>query len=200
MIVLGLTGGIGMGKSAVTKVLQSKDIPVWDADKAVADLYEKDSGMWYLHGRTFRDLVQCRSKEEARDRVLDNPDFISLLGAAAAPFMIQQAKTFIADMKAAKKKLVVLDVPLLFESNWHKLLPIDATVTVSCSIENQAERVLARPGMHRNWFATVLANQMADFERRELATFIIDTNGELDSTPPQVEAVLLLAKNLSPQP
>lgn len=195
MITLGLTGGIGMGKSAVTSYLLSKNIPVWDADKAAADLYEPNSGLWYLHGREFRELVACQDKAEARARVEQDSTYLSVLSAAAAPFLLKQATTFITDMRRLNKPIVVLDVPLLFESDWDKQLKLDVTVTVSCNAPTQFERVLKRPGMTRTVLANVIANQMSDYERRERATFIIDTGGEIEHTYKQAEAVVLLANN-----
>lgn len=194
MIVLGLTGGIGMGKSAVTRNLPI-GIPVFDADKAVADLYEAKGGVWTYHGRDFRNALGIKTKQDAIDLVLKDPAYMKLFAQVAHPFLIKQASTFIADMKLVHKKMIVLDVPLLFEMGWDKILPINATVTVSCPIDVQMERVLARPGMNRQRFANVIAQQLSDDERREKADFIVDTGGDLEDTVRQVEAVLLLAKN-----
>lgn len=200
MIVLGLTGGIGMGKSAVTKRLPSS-IPVFDADKAVADLYEPLSkgGVWTYHGRDYRKAAGItRGKDEAIRMVMQDPAYMKLFAQIAHPFLIKQALTFIADNRHMKREFILLDVPLLFEMGWDKLLPIDVTITVSCPIHMQLERVLARPGMDRQRFANVIAQQLSDDERREKADFIVDTSGELEDTARQVEAVLLLAKNYRP--
>lgn len=197
MIVIGLTGGIGMGKSAVTKRLPI-DIPVFDADAAVADLYIDKGGVWTYHGRDFRNSLGIKSKQDAIDRVLFDPAYMKLFAQAAHPYMLKQASTFIADAKRAGRNMAVLDVPLLFELGWEKLLPINVTVTVSCQFDIQMERVLSRPNMDQRRFANVLVHQLSDDARREKADFIVDTGGEMEDTVRQVDAVLLLAKNYRP--
>lgn len=197
MIILGLTGGIGMGKSAVTKQLQAKHIPVWDADQAVADLYGgTKSGVWCYHRRDFQKQIGCSTKEEARSLVEKNPAFLTYLGQAAAPFLLKQATTFVTDQRySMRRDIIALDIPLLFEAGWDKLIPFTRIVTVSCPLSDQQDRVLARPGMTLNKFATILDNQLSDDERREKSDFVIDTSGTLEHTEAQVEAVLLLIKN-----
>lgn len=197
MIVLGLTGGMATGKSTITKYLQSKDIWVWDYDQAVADLYEKsDSGIWYLHSREFKEIIGYKSKREVKDVLRTVPSAIHIIARAAEPFLKIQANTFIKDAKLAKRDIVVIDMPMLFEARWHKTMPIAGTIATSCPFSVQYERIYDRSIHTMNDVGPMIASQLTDEERREKATFIINTNCDLQDTYNQVDAALLLAKNL----
>jgi dephospho-CoA kinase len=173
--VIGLTGGIGMGKSTVARVFARARIPVHDADAAVHALYAKGGAAVPAIAR----LVPEAVREGAVDRGLlgraafADPALLGRLEAAIHPLVMRAQRAFIARSRRARARAVVLDIPLLFETRADRRL--DAVVVVSAPASVQRARVLARPGMTETKLAAILARQMPDAEKRRRADVLIPT-------------------------
>lgn len=194
--VLGLTGSIGMGKSAVLAMFGDFGVPVLNADQLVHDLYAKDGAAVAPVAKRF----PAAEKDSTIDRptlaglVLDDPAAMGELEAIIHP-MVRTAQTaFIDRLRKNGAPLVVLEIPLLFETGAEARL--DATAVVSAPYDVQRARVLARSGMTAEKFEAILARQMPDAQKRARADFIIDTGQTLEKTQNDVEN--LIAELASP--
>jgi len=178
--ILGLTGSIGMGKSAVADMFTASGVPVFDADAAV-HLLQGPGGALVpaieeaFPGTTGRGGVD---RQKLGAAVLGNRSELARLEAIVHPAVAAMRKAFLAEH--ADKPLVVFDVPLLFEKVGTST--VDAVAVVSAPAELQRARVLARPGMTADKFAAILALQVPDAEKRALADYVIDTGVSLEET------------------
>jgi dephospho-CoA kinase len=188
MFVLGLTGSIGMGKSTVAAMFRAEGVPVHDADAVVHTLYEGEAApvIEAAFPGTTRDGVVDRGLLAAR--VLDNPAALARIEAIVHPLVAASRDTFLTEAEKRGARLVVLDVPLLFETGGDRT--VDAVVLVTAPEAVQKERVSRRPGMTPERLGVILARQRPDAEKRAGAHFIIDTGGELAATARQVRAIL----------
>ncbi len=194
MIVLGLTGSIGMGKSTVAGFFAACGVPVYDADAAVHRLYAGDAVP--LIEAAFPGTTQDGMVDRGRlaARVVGDPAALKRLEAIVHPLVRRAQEQFLADAEAAGAPVAVLDIPLLFETGGD--VHCDAVVVVSAPAETQAARVMGRPGMTEEKFTGLLAKQMSDAEKRRRADFVVDTSMDFDSTRAQVRAILLKAATL----
>jgi len=194
MIVLGLTGSIGMGKSTVGEFFAESGVPVYDADAAVHRLYAADAVplIEVAFPGTVQDGVVDRTRLGAQ--VVGDPEALRRLEAIVHPLVRRAEQQFLAQAEAAGAPVAVLDIPLLFETGGEKRC--DAVVVVSAPAEIQRSRVMARPGMTEEKFSGLLGKQMSDAEKRRRADFVVDTSQDFDSTRAQVRAILLKAANL----
>jgi dephospho-CoA kinase len=190
MIVLGLTGSIGMGKSTTAQMFREAGVPVWDADAAVHQLYAEGGAAVAPIGQSFPGAV--------RNGVVDRAALSELLKTDAAawkrleaivhPLTRASQQAFLRKHLDAGAKTVVLDIPLLMETGQDNFM--DAVVVVSAPAEVQRARVLARPGMTAQRFEAILGKQTPDAEKRRRADFVINTALGLDEARRQVRAVL----------
>jgi len=188
MLVVGLTGSVGMGKSTTAGMFAAAGIPVHDADAAVHRLYagpavgpvEAAFPGVSEHGRIVR--------ERLATRVLSDPAALGRLEAIVHPLVREAEAAFIQERRAAGHRVVLLDIPLLFEAG--RAGDMDVVVVVSASAEVQRARVLARPGMTEAKFAALLARQLPDAEKRRRAHVAIDTGHGLEPARQQVEALV----------
>lgn len=190
MIVLGLTGSIGMGKSTVGAMFAEAGAPVFDSDAAVHALYAPGGAAVAAVEAAFPGVIAAGAIDRAAlsARVLGDEAAIRRLEAIVHPLVGRARRAFLNQHRAAGTAIVVLDIPLLFEGpGAHKLEKI---VVVSAPAAVQRDRVLARPGMSAAKFEAILARQVPDAEKRARADFVIDTGGGLDATRAQVRAVL----------
>ncbi|PSJ62144.1 dephospho-CoA kinase [Pseudaminobacter soli (ex Li et al. 2025)] len=180
MIVLGLTGSIGMGKSTAAKMFAEAGVPVHDSDEAVHRLYAGVAAplVEAAFPGTVRDGVVDRAL--LAGYVLGKPEALKKLEAIIHPLVRADADAFLARHRAAGAPLAVLDIPLLFETGGRDR--VDKVVVVSAPADVQRERVLSRPGMTEEKFAIILSRQVPDAEKRSRADFVIDTGGELSET------------------
>jgi dephospho-CoA kinase len=194
MIVLGLTGSIGMGKSTVGEFFAESGVPVYDADAAVHRLYAGEAVplIEAAFPGTTRDGTVDRARLAAH--VVGDPAALGRLEAIVHPLVRRAEERFLADADAAGAAVAVLDIPLLLETGGDKRC--DAVVVVSAPAQTQRARVMGRPGMTQEKFAGLLAKQMPDAEKRRRADFVVDTGQDFDSTRAQVRAILLKAANL----
>src|SRR6516162_6799105 len=174
MWILGLTGSIGMGKSTTAKLFAEAGVPVYDADAAVHQLYEGEAAPAIeaaFPGTTANGKVE-RAKLSAR--VVGDAVAMKQLEQIVHPMLGASREKFFADAEAANAPVVVLDIPLLFETGGEKR--VDAVVVVTTSPELQRERVLARGTMTSETLDSILARQMPDAEKRKRADFVVDTS------------------------
>jgi dephospho-CoA kinase len=188
MIVLGLTGSIGMGKSTTAKMFADAGIPVHDSDEAVHRLYAGAAAplVEKAFPGTVKDGVVDRTALAAK--VLGNPSALKMLESIIHPLVRADADAFLARHRAAGAPLAVLDIPLLFETGGRDR--VDKVVVVSAPAEIQRERVLARPGMSAEKFENILARQVPDAEKRQRADFVVDTGQGLEVARQAVEQIV----------
>jgi len=192
MIMLGLTGSIGMGKSTVAAMFADEGVPVFDADAVVHRLQGKGGRLVpeieaLFPGTTGADGVD---RARLRNAVLGDSAAWKRLEALVHPAVGEERATFLDEHRDAP--LVVLDVPLLFETGGEAR--IDKVAVVSAPADIQRARVLARPGMVASRLDEILARQMPDAEKRARADFVIPTGGTLDETRAAVRAVIACLK------
>lgn len=179
MLVLGLTGSIGMGKSTTARFFAEAGVPVHDADAAVHRLYENEAV-----GRieaAFPGTTRAGRVDRTRlsAQVVGDPDAIRRLEAIVHPLVRESETRFLTEAAGRGARVVVLDIPLLFETGGERR--VDAVVVVSAPPEVQRARVLARAGMTDEKLATLLARQTADSEKRARAHFIVDSSQSFDA-------------------
>lgn len=197
MITVGLTGSIGMGKSTTAAMFAAEGVPVYDADAEVHALYAKGGAAVEPVGAAFPGVVVDGAIDRTllSQRVVGKPDEMKRLEAIVHPLVGQSRVGFFEKAVAAGADIVILDIPLLFETGGETRM--DAVVVVSAPADVQRQRVLARPGMDEAKLDAILARQMADAEKRARAHFVIDTGQGLDHARAQVREVLRVLRDPS---
>lgn len=190
MIVLGLTGSIGMGKSTTARLFAEAGVPVHDSDEAVHRLYAGEAAQLVeaIFPGTVVDGVVDRT--QLARRVLGDPAAIRKLEGLIHPLVRADAEAFLARQREAGAPLALLDIPLLFETGGRNR--VDKVVVVTAPADIQRERVLARPGMTEEKFSAILAKQVPDAEKQKLADFIIDTGSGIE--PARAAVLQIVAK------
>lgn len=186
--VLGLTGSIGMGKSATAAIFREAGVPVHDADACVHALYRGKAAP--LIEAEFPGVVADGIVDRAAlsRRVLGQADRIAALEAIVHPLVREERRRLLVAAAAARAPVAVLDIPLLFETGGEA--DCDAVLVVTAPAEVQRRRVLARPGMTEQKFEAILARQMPDPEKRRRAHFIVDTGRGVPAAQAQVRGIL----------
>jgi dephospho-CoA kinase len=188
MIILGLTGSIAMGKSTTAKLFAEAGVPVYDADATVHRLYEGEAAPAIeaaFPGTTVDGKVD-RARLSAR--VVNDPAAIKRLEGIVHPMLGASRQKFLLDAEQSGAPVVVVDVPLLFETGGEKR--VDAVVVVTTSPDIQRERVLTRANMTPEMLATVLTRQLPDAEKRKRADFVVDTSHGLDPVRARIRDIL----------
>lgn len=188
MIVLGLTGSIGMGKSTVAAMFAEEGVPVFDSDAVVHRLQGPDGALVeeiesHFPGTTGKSGVDRTSLAEA---VLGDTEKLRRLESLIHPAVAREREAFLEANRDSP--VVVLDIPLLFEKVGTGL--VDKVAVVSAAAEVQRARVLARPGMTEAKFERILGHQMPDEEKRKCADFVIPTGGDFEETRQAVRRIL----------
>lgn len=188
MLIIGLTGSIGMGKSTAAKRFAEQGIAVFDADAAVHRLYENEAvaPIEAAFPGTTEGGVVDRSKLAAA--LKGDKTRIKALEAIVHPLVRKAREDFLEEQTRAGANMVVLEIPLLFETGSQD--DVDVTVVVSAPEEVQRERVLARPGMTREKLDSLLANQMPDAEKRKRADFVVDTSADIEHTWREIDKLV----------
>jgi dephospho-CoA kinase len=189
MVILGLTGSIGMGKSATAALFRARGVPVHDSDASVHALYA---------GRA-APLIEAAFPGTVRDGVVDRAVLgdraaLKRLEAIVHPLVAEERDAFLRQCAKDNQPVVVLDIPLLFEIGGTAM--VDAVVVVTAPESVQKSRVLARPGMTPETFAAIVAKQIPDREKRARAHFIIDTSRGFEAADRQVDSLLRAAAYL----
>lgn len=188
--IIGLTGSIAMGKTETARMFKELGVPVFDADAAVHDLYQKNGGAVAPVSAAFPDAQVNGAIDRARlsELVLGDPAAIKKLEKIVHPLVRQMRLGFIEKANRAGEKTVVVDVPLLFEAGYDE--SVDVIVVVSAPAEIQRERALARPGMTAEKFKQILKNQIPDEEKRRRADYVVDSSRGLDHAFSQVKQIV----------
>jgi dephospho-CoA kinase len=193
MFILGLTGSIAMGKSTTAKLFAEEGVPVHDADAAVHRLYESEAAPSIeaaFPGTTKEGRVD---RAALRERIAGDAEALKFLESIVHPLVGQVRDRFLADAKAEGAKVVLLDIPLLFETGGENR--VDAVVVVSAPAKAQQARMKER-GIGPEQLAALLDRQMPDAEKRRRADFVVDTSGGIESAREQVRAILKAVANM----
>jgi len=188
MIVLGLTGSIGMGKSTTAKLFAEAGVPVYDADATVHKVYEGEAVPAIeaaFPGATADGKVD-RARLSAQ--VVNDPTAIKRLEGIVHPMLRAYHQKFLDDAEQSGAPVAVVDVPLLYETGGEKR--VDAVVVVTTTPEIQRERILARANMTQEMLDTILARQLPDAEKRKRADFVVDTSHGLDPVRARIRDIL----------
>jgi len=188
MIILGLTGSIGMGKSTTAKLFAEAGVPVYDADATVHQLYEGEAApaIEAAFPGTTADGKVDRQKLSAC--VVHDPAAMKQLEQIVHPMLGASRQRFFQDAEQAGAPVTVVDVPLLYETGGEKR--VDAVVVVTTSPENQRARIMARGTMTPEALDSILARQLPDAEKRKRADFVVDTSHGLDPVRAQIRDIL----------
>lgn len=188
MLLIGLTGSIGMGKSTVARRFLALGVPVIDADALVHELY-RGAAVAPIEaafpGATGDGTVD---RQKLGAVLLGDPTGFKRLEAIVHPLVFQAERTALADAKRSGAMLAVLEIPLLFETQG--ATRVDVTVVVSAPAAAQRARVMARPGMTEEKFAQILSRQMPDAEKRRRATYVVDTGTAITDTEAQIDRIV----------
>ena len=197
MVILGLTGSIGMGKSTTAKLFAEAGVPVYDADATVHMLYEGQAAPAIeaaFPGATVDGKVD-RNRLSAR--VVHDPAAIKRLEAIVHPMLGASRQKFLHDAEQSGAPVAVVDVPLLFETGGEHR--VDAVVVVTTTPEIQRRRILERPNMTEEKLDAILARQMPDAEKRKRANFVVDTSHGLDPVRARIRDILDEAVKMAPR-
>ncbi|TFL17549.1 dephospho-CoA kinase [Jannaschia formosa] len=184
MIVLGLTGSIGMGKTTTAALFAARGVPVWDADAAVHRLYAPGGAAVAPLAEAFPQAVRDGTVDRAalREAIASDPASLKRVEAIVHPLVAADRAGF---LEAADAPIVLLDIPLLFETGF----PVDHSIVVTAPPEVQRARVLARGTMTEAAFEDILTRQMPDAEKRARADYVIETTTP-EAAAAQVDAIL----------
>lgn len=190
MLLVGLTGSIGMGKSETAKMFRDAGLPVYDADAAVHALYDVGGAAVEPIGEAFPGVVRngAIDRDALSKFVVGDADAMKRLEAIIHPLVGKAQLDWLLDAERGGATMVILDIPLLFETGGEAR--VDVIVVVSAPFETQKKRVLERPGMTEEKFLGILERQTPDAEKRERADYVIDTNQGLDHARAQVADVI----------
>jgi dephospho-CoA kinase len=198
MFILGLTGSIGMGKSATAKMFAEEGVPVHDADAAVHRLYEGEAASAIeaaFPGTTANGKVD---REKLGRRVLGDKAAIVRLEQIVHPLVRAGEDRFLAEAARNGAKVALLDIPLLYETGGEARC--DAVVVVSAPADMQRARALERPGMSEDKLTAILGKQMPDAEKRARADFVVDTSRGFDAARAQVRDILARVARMQKRP
>lgn len=192
MIVLGLTGSIGMGKTTTAAMFEAAGVPVLDADETVHRLYRGKAAP--LVEAEFPGTVTggVVDRDRLSARVLGDAAALKRLEAIVHPLVRAEQQQFLDHHRARGTPIVLLDIPLLYETGGNGR--VDKVVVVTAPAEVQRERVLKRPGMTEQKFEAILAKQVPDAEKRERADFVIDTGAGLEPAEAAVRQIIAMLR------
>jgi dephospho-CoA kinase len=188
MLLLGLTGSIGMGKSTTAKLFEEAGVPVYDADATVHKVYEGEAVPAVeaaFPGSTVDGKVD---RQKLSAMVMNNAEAMKRLETIVHPMLRSYQQKFLSDAERAGAPVAVLDVPLLFETGGEKR--VDAVVVVTTTPEIQRERILARENMTPDKLDAILGRQLPDAEKRKRADFVVDTSHGLDPVRLRIREIL----------
>ena len=190
MIIIGLTGSIGMGKTTTSKMFADAGAAVFDADACVHDLYAQGGAAVPILRAVFPDVIVDGAIDRARlsKHLQRDPLHIQVLESFIHPLVAEARAKALGEAKQVGKKIMVFDVPLLFETGGDQ--HVDKIVVVSAAPGVQRQRVLARPGMTPEKFEMILARQTPDAEKRKRADYVIETDKGLDFARAQVQNII----------
>ncbi|WLD96628.1 dephospho-CoA kinase [Agrobacterium leguminum] len=188
MIVIGLTGSIGMGKTTTAKLFAGEGVPVLDSDEVVHGLYRTEAVPLIEAAFPGTTVSGAVDRQKLGEVLRQNPANFSRLEEIVHPLVRGRQEAFLEQARKEDRQFALLDIPLLFETGAESR--VDKVVVVSCAPEIQRERVLSRPGMTEEKFEMILARQMPDAEKRRRADFIVDSGNGVEAARDQVREIL----------
>ena len=190
MIILGLTGSIGMGKSTTAQMFRDAGIPVWDADATVHALYGPGAAGSEALRAVAPDAVTDEGVDRAklREAIIADPSLLKKVEVAIHPLVGKDRNAFLHQAWRDGDRIVLCDIPLLFEGG--NARGMDKIVVVTAPAEVQRQRVLDRPGMTEEAFQTILSKQVPDAVKREKADYLIDTSLGMDHARQRVAEII----------
>ena len=191
MIVIGLTGSIGMGKTTTAGLFAECGVPVYDADAGVHALYAPGGAATKAVEAAFPGVSDAEGgidRAALSTRVLGDPQALARLEAVVHPLLVAERAAFLDQARRADAAAALLDIPLLFETG--AVSQVDVIVVVSAPPEAQRRRVLARPGMSPGKLEAILDRQGPDAEKRARAHYVVDTSQGIESARDQVRSIL----------
>jgi dephospho-CoA kinase len=194
MVVIGLTGSLGMGKTTTLRFFAEAGVPVYDADETVHRLYGGEAAASIEAAFPGTTGEQGVDRAKLAQAVLGDAAALARLEAIVHPLVRREEVRFLEAAQKAGAPVAVLDIPLLFETGGDRR--VDAVVVVSAPAEVQRARAFERPGMTEEKFRALLAKQIPDQEKRRRADFVVDTSQGYDYARAQVHAILRKAETL----
>jgi dephospho-CoA kinase len=198
MIVVGLTGSIGMGKSTAAAHLRARGLPVFDADAEVHRLYTGGKAVERIE-RAFPGSTSAAGVDRGKlsAALIAYPERLRELEAIVHPMVREAERSFLRGEAKRGTPVAVLEIPLLFETELNRLM--DAVIVLSAPAEIQLARLLERPGMSAQKFEQLLARQLPDAEKRARADFVVDTGGSLEESRAQLDRIVAQLQSWSSQ-
>ncbi len=195
MIILGLTGSIGMGKTTTAGLFAKQGIPVFDADATVHELYQTDKALIKTVAERFPKALVAGKIDRAvlAPLVRKEKDAVAFLEEAVHPKVAKARAAWLEQAKADDRPIVLFDIPLLFETGGEER--VDKVIVVTAPPDVQRQRVLSRPGMSEARFEHIISLQMPDAEKRRRADFVINTSKGLEDAAQQVQTILYQIKH-----
>ena len=186
--ILCLTGSLGMGKSRTAQFFAEQGVPVYDADAVVHELYAGEAVP--IIAKAFPGAIADGKVDRVKlaALVLGDDTALARLESIVHPLVAARREKFLAEARANNANVVLLDIPLLFETRGERVC--DAVVVVSAPADMQRQRAFERPGMTEEKFTALLAKQLPDAEKRQRADFIVDTSHSFDHARAQVRDIL----------
>ena len=194
MFILGLTGSIGMGKSVTANFFREAGVPVHDSDAVVHRLYEGEAVAPVEAAFPGVAVNGKIDRGKLAERLVGRPEAIKQLEAIVHPLVRAVSDRFVSENEARGARVIVLDIPLLFETGGESR--VDAVVVVSAPADVQRARVMKRPGMTAEKLDALLARQMSDADKRARAHFVVDSSRSFDSARAQVRGILRAVASL----
>ena len=188
MLLLGLTGSIGMGKSTTADMFRAEGAPVYDSDRLVHDIYDGPAAMEIERAFPGATAGGAVDRNRLASLVLGDAEAMKRLEAIVHPLVWEGRRRFLEEQARKGVKIAVLDIPLLFETGADK--DVDAIVVVTAPKSLQRARVLSRPNMTEEKFESILARQTPDEEKRRRADFIVHTDAGLEAARGEVRGIL----------
>ena len=189
MKVIGLTGAIAVGKSEVAKIFRKNNIPVFDSDAAVHEIYQNGVGAKYLQS-TFPSAINAGSVDRRKlsEIIAAHPSKLKDIEKIIHPLVRQAEADFLSNAQRNNETLVIIDSPLLIETNHHE--DMDATILVNAPSDVQTKRAMLRPNMTQEKLAVIRSKQMAFKDKRKFSSYIIENNGSLKDLETQTTAII----------
>ena len=189
-MIIGLTGSIAMGKTATADMFRQLGYPVFDSDTAVHKLYAQGGEAAKEIAKIYPDVINkgAVDRKQLVDKIAKNPEVLARIEKIVHPLVGEMEKTFVSTQQKRDVKLIIMDIPLLFEADREK--DVDKIIVVSAPPDIQEARALERPGMTIDKFKLIMSKQLPDNEKRQRADFVIDTGKSLEETFEQVKKLV----------
>jgi dephospho-CoA kinase len=193
--VIGLTGGIAVGKSEVARIFRKHHIPVFDADAAVHEIYQNGEGAKHLQSTFPTAIIDGTvDRKKLSEIIAGDPSKLRIVEKIIHPLVRKAEAEFLAHAKNNNQAIVIIDSPLLIETNHHK--DMDVTILVDATRAVQIDRAMLRPYMTREKLAVIVSKQMPQDEKRKYSNYVIENNGSLEDLKNQTIAIIAKIRDI----